>query len=574
MILESDASWKERMESKLTMLEAGLNVVSGHLGVSLLIDSGQTREYSAHTPSSSSPPPPRRPSINDDHHPPQNFEIVMDPESGPAALPGSVVSPVIGADGQSRDRAGQDVIRRGIVTLERAQSYLDVYQNRLDHFLYRILGDRRTLAEVRSASPLLLAAVCTVGALHLTCADFEKCYKEFVAIAAAQTFSRRNNVDDVRGLCIAAFWLSGITWPCIGSAVRIATELQLHRSIFKALSGDRDHYLRTRLYYLVYVCDHQSSIAYGRPPMTRQCDSISAASRFIETEHICEDDLRLVSQVHFWTTITEGHSTFGVDVDRPLDLSTIELLRRLSIKLDGVRSDWTERFTRNEYVGNYPRKGVGLHYHFAKLYLYSMAFRGVDRPGFKDVSVALDIEELARVALLSATAILRAIIHDAEIQGYLNGLPTYFDVMIAFVIVFLLKVSSPKYSPFVVRVDTGEMHSLVAEVISVLKTVTAGMHRSHLLVSVVQGAADLLDKCTTAADGCHSDRVHLDCTADPAHPPGTVEHHHTIGDDNLLDGSLFWNGAPWDNLLMGEFDLLASNDALPNGGLLPGAYST
>lgn len=84
--------------------------------------------------------------------------------------------------------------------------------DRLDHFLYRIIGDRKNLNEVRAASPILLAAICTVGSLHLNTPDFESLYQEFVSIAAAQTFSRRNNVDDIRGLCVAAFWLSDVSW--------------------------------------------------------------------------------------------------------------------------------------------------------------------------------------------------------------------------------------------------------------------------------------------------------------------------------------------------------------------------
>nr|GFD61363.1 hypothetical protein [Tanacetum cinerariifolium] len=78
-----------------------------------------------------------------------------------------------------------------------------------------------------------------------------------------------------------------------------------------------------------------------------------------------------------------------------------------------------------------------LHYHFAKLYLYSHVFRGIGEPGFMSADIALDIDELGHAALLSATAIIRAVTNDAEIQGYLNGLPTYFDVMIAFAVVFV-----------------------------------------------------------------------------------------------------------------------------------------
>nr|POE54467.1 transcriptional activator of proteases prtt [Quercus suber] len=419
------------------------------------------------------------------------------------------------------------------------------------------MGDRRTLSEVRSSSPLLLAAVCTVGALHMAASpEFERCYQDFASLAAQQTFSRRNGPDDVRGLCIAAFWLSGISWACIGAAVRISSEIGLHRSIFKSLQGDRTHYLRTRLYYLVQVCDGHFSVAYGRPPMTRQDETAKLVEAFLASEHAVEDDARLVSQVIFWTVGREIFDLFGVDVERPLSIDMIEPLRRLSIKLDNVRADWTERFSENKFVGSYPRKGVGLHYHFMKLYLYSMAFRGIGKPGFRSAGIALDIDELANGAMLSATAIIRAIVSDAEIQSYLNGLPTYFDLMIAFAVVFVLKVST-KYASSV-RVDTSEIKTLVTDLVRVLEDVTAPMHPRHLLASVAQGAAKLLERCYRPAD-----------------PPMPANSHVTMSqptfDDSLYDMTSEWNGAAFDNFFMGEFDFLSNQDPL-NGFGASGQY--
>lgn len=478
MILESDATWKEVMEKKIRILEAALAKVGSHLSMPDLLDEAMDEDedlaVAEHPNGEPSKGSQSARSPNTEKHTPHNFEIVMDPDSGPAAIPGSVVSPMVAIPGIETNRADQDIITRGIIRAEQAQSYLDIYQNRLDHFLYRIIGDRKTLSEVRADSPLLLAAICTVGALHLASTDFEKCYQEFVAIAAAQTFSRRNNVDDIRGLCIGAFWLSGISWTCIGAAVRISTEIQLHRSIFRALQGERSHYLRTRLYYLVFICDHHFSIAYGRPPMTRQDDSIRAIMQFLETEHATEDDARLASQVQFWSVASDIYQTFGVDVDLPLEASSIDPIRRFSISLDRIRADWTQRFHPNRYVGNYPVKGVGLHYHFAKLYLYSMAFRGIGKAGFRAPNVAMDIDELANQAVLSATAIIRTVVSDTEIQGHLNGLPTYFDVMIAFAVVFVLKVSA-KYASSL-RVDTSEVRGLVANLVTVLKYVALQLY--------------------------------------------------------------------------------------------------
>lgn len=551
MILESDADWKHAIERKMRRLEAALSQVSEHLAMPDIMDDMDEDDddepmLAAQGLSSSAS---NHASPHAEKHTPHNFEIIMDPASGPAAIPGSVVSPIV-LPGLEIGRADQDLVTRGIVKLEHAQAYLDIYQNRLDHFVYRIIGDRRTLQQVRHASPLLLAAICAVGALHLASPEFEKCYQEFVAIAASHTFSRRNTVDDVRGLCVAAFWLSGISWTCIGAAVRISTEIQLHRSIFKALAGDRTHYLRTRLYYLVYVCDHHFSVAYGRPPMTREDEAIKASAAFLETEHAVEDDARLVSQVVFWQIGSEIFQTFGVDVERPLDSTRIEPIRRLGIKLDGVRADWTERFSRNQYVGNYPKKGVGLHYHFAKLYLYSMAFRGVGQPGFKSPDVALDIDELAINAVLSATAILRAVVSDTEIQGHLNGLPTYFDIMIAFAVVFVLKVST-KYTT-TVRVDTTEIRTLVTELVIVLKRVTSDMHSRHLLASVAQGAETLLDRCCPQQ----------------AFGPVPSNAHVTMSqptfDESLYNMSADYNGASLDNFFMGEFDFLSAQNPFDN----------
>lgn len=544
MILESDSVWKESIERKILSLESGLGKVADHLSLSDIFERADDEdEEVADAPEVSQS---NHVSPQAEKHTPHNFEIVMDPDAGPAAIPGSVVSP-IALPIPEQNRAEQDVITRGVVTLEDAQSYLDVYQNRLDHFLYRIIGDRRTLTQVRSTSPLLLAAICAVGALHLATPQFEKCYQEFVSIAAAQTFSRRNTVDDIRGLCVGAFWLSGISWTCIGAAVRISTEIGLHRSIFKALSGDRAHYLQTRLYYLVWVCDHQFSVVYGRPPMTRQDEAVRACTQFLETRNAVEDDVRLVSQVQFWRVGSDVYETFGVDVETPLGLGMIEPLRRYSIRWDNWRADWTESFTYNEYVGNYPRKGVGLHYHFAKLYLYSHGFRGIGKPGFKAQNVALDIDEIANSALLSATAILRAVVSDAEIQSYLNGLPSYFDVMIAFAIVFVLKVST-KYAT-TVRVDTSEIRSLVGELVKVLKHVTSSMHSRHLLVSVARGAERLLQ------------RTNLQEVQGPFPSNAHVTMTQPTFDDGLYDMSSAWNGNSFDNFFMGEFDFLSTPDA-------------
>lgn len=286
----------------------------------------------------------------------------------------------------------------------------------------------------------------------------------------------------------------------IQAAVRIASDINLHSGIYKALKGDRDGYLQARLYYLVYVCDHHFSIAYGRPPMSREGFIIDSASRILETEHATEDDARLISQVKEWSILGRVFDTFGVDVDTPIAPQTLPQLRRYSISLDTWYADWNESFKTNQNVGNYPQKGVGFHFQFAKLYLCSHAFRGAPASENTAQYMSPELEEISNAGVLSAMSILQMIVSDPEFRSFMNGLPLYFDTMLAFAVVFLLKIATKHAS--MIRIDTTKILSLVAETVAALREITKDMHKQHLLVVISEGLERLLGRCQMPTLSC------------------------------------------------------------------------
>jgi hypothetical protein len=151
----------------------------------------------------------------------------------------------------------------------------------------------------------------------------------------------------------------------------------MHRAFQKAIDGDKSAYIQARLWYQVYVCDHHFSIPYGRPPMVAECEAVRSVSKFLMCPYSNENDSRLASQVELWVSASRMLTDFGFDVDVPISVESISRLRRFMISLDTWRADRDTRFEPNFYIGEYPRKGVGLHYHFAKLYLCSHALRGL-----------------------------------------------------------------------------------------------------------------------------------------------------------------------------------------------------
>ncbi|KAL2831855.1 hypothetical protein BJY01DRAFT_260396 [Aspergillus pseudoustus] len=517
MLLEDDVTWKHGISEKIRRLEGITNELMNRLP-----------ESATATPSRDDETEIIQNAGADDR---QQESWEVDPKCEPASIPASCISEM--SNPSPREAAGpprgDDIISRGIITRHEADSLFQRYHARVDHLLYRILGDHQSLDTVLSSSALLTAAVCTVAALHSQTFGhlFDECYREFKRLVAATTFSRAHNADDVRGLCIGAFWLHEMSWALAGTAVRIALELKLNHSIYQALKGSRTAYLQTRLYYLVYVCDHHCSVLYGRPPMSRDCDSVkAAATQFLETAHATEDDVRLASQVKIWMISAAVFDAFGVDVETPLPADRLAQLRRFSIALDTWYADWSDRFGPNANVGNYPAKGVGLHFHFAKLYLCSHAFRGAQAWARGQRFASAEMEEIANTAVLCATSILGVMTSDTELQELLNGLPLCFDTMIAFAVVFLLKVAT-KYAD-AVSLNNGKMLSLVDRTIAMLQHITSGMHPRHLLVRIGSGVQKLRGRFS----GENEQEQQL--------PGPAAELHTTTPSMDMLQGDFEW----------------------------------
>ena len=188
-------------------------------------------------------------------------------------------------------------------------------------------------------------------------------------------------------------------------------------------------------------------------------------------------------------------------------------------------------------------------YHFAKLYLCSHAFRGVLKTGSHVQNMSSEVEEFANFAVLSAKAILRVLTTDPEMQACLDGLPSYFDTMIAFAVVFLLKLATI-YSD-TARTDREEIFATVDQVVVVLKGITSKMHRRHILVSIAAGVQKLLDRCRK------SQQTLTDA------PQTAAEHPTTLPLANSApNGGNDWMISPSDSFILGDYDFLGQQDVM------------
>jgi len=111
---------------------------------------------------------------------------------------------------------GPDLISRGLISLEAAEEYFAVYRNSMEPCIRRILAADDCLAKIRARSSLLTAAICTVGSFATDSANHKSCYDTFLNEVSSRLFSRHHSFNDIRALCIGAFWLNKVSSTLIG----------------------------------------------------------------------------------------------------------------------------------------------------------------------------------------------------------------------------------------------------------------------------------------------------------------------------------------------------------------------
>jgi hypothetical protein len=225
-----DGSWKDRMDEEVGRLTVGMTKIAERLSMPELLHPNDENRTST-IPSS--------PAVGAaDRLAPRSVSAASGNDSwndtpaedcGPAAVPAAFVSEVTKHSPTARvtglPRSRPDIISRGILTLDQAQVLFNKYLTKHENYIYSVLEEGSTFSTVRNSSPLLLAAICAVASLHVVSLDipYEQCYEEFVHLSASHVFSSRNNLDDIRAMCIGAFWLPDISWALVGNGKDLQT---------------------------------------------------------------------------------------------------------------------------------------------------------------------------------------------------------------------------------------------------------------------------------------------------------------------------------------------------------------
>ncbi|KIW20050.1 hypothetical protein PV08_00625 [Exophiala spinifera] len=435
-----------------------------------------------------------------------------------------------------------DMVSLGVLSVDEAEAMFALFKTTLSRYLFDApIDESRSLQSVRESSTLFFTAIVTVTSLHIPGREhvYALAHGHLRELIATSFFDRFHTLEDVRALCIAAFWLPDLSWKLSGHCVRMATELNLHQAFYKAFysvrqqskppqpppppsllapqpqehdSGggsnsnsnngstrgdvepDRPAQLeRARLWYLLYVLDHHFSIAYGRPPVTAELQAIKEYDVFLSAPECTPSDRRVLSQVTLFIILSQAYGHFGLEAERLMDGDDVSLRThaRFIEDLDRWRYQFRHALNRDAHIGDYPAVGVDLHYYFASMMLNSLALRGRSLSTISSTStLPTSLRPLASQAINSAHQILIVVLDEPSIRDSMVGVPLYLHTVIAFAVVFLIKMSS-RWAGIGVTIDPDQKTKpLIEAVIDLFRSCRAG--KNHILYAMADGFERLL----------------------------------------------------------------------------------
>lgn len=459
----------------------------------------------------------------------------------------------------------EDFIAQGIVPLHEAEDLFKRYMQDIRLYLWAgVLFPYDTLDGVRRSSKLLTAAVLTIAALHTPGRDeaLQKCYNIFVSLTYGACLSRPQNLDDIRALALAAFYLSNLSWKLSGLAVRSAVEMNLHQSYQKLMRGHEGQRDNVRLWYALYVCDHQFSIAYGRPPIIHEDVAVKNIEHFLDSPKAKPGDIRLGAQVTLFKILTEAYIAYGSDPEQPLTEPDFQQLRQFNFAIEQWRLAWQSRSADSPSIGSYPSKGVVLYYHFARFQLNSLALRALPAPNATtSESLSYDRREAANIAITAATSTLTLIFEEPDLRKAMTAVPIFTHTMVAFCATFLLKMAktwggmaqahSPEWATEPIGLglnfNISQVLSLSRRSSSFLAKVAENLNEKHITRHIVHGINDLLKRLDVVGTPSATSNHIMAQGLSTAHTPGLL---------STLNTAPATNGDPTNDYNM--YDLIGS----------------
>ncbi|CAG7849352.1 SubName: Full=Uncharacterized protein {ECO:0000313/EMBL:CCA78067.1} [Serendipita indica DSM 11827] len=353
-----------------------------------------------------------------------------------------------------------------------------------------------TPALICARSPFLLTTICAISSKFYT-ADEElhpKLTKLVNKLAWSVPERGYKSVEIVQAYLLLSLWGSPVeryehdrTWMLLGMAIRMATDLNLHRKNTRIKTDTPEGRAREveirnreRTWLLCFVLDRSFSAQMGKPNVIKEDYIIRDASQWCRQPDALPQDVGLVAYVELQRVVSRGLDLLYSGTATLSGLQTtcdyLQIIRAIESQIEALHNQWYPSIQKADTHTAY-RLGIARFYwHYATLVLNSFGLQNALERS------SVDIGYFFGRCYTSATACCYIMKDELAPAGFLRYCTDSHFVLTSYAVLSLLKLVRPEFRSYMD--NESKILTLVGEMADTLQTVAVNKYHTPYLYSV------------------------------------------------------------------------------------------
>ncbi|KAI0822788.1 fungal-specific transcription factor domain-containing protein [Trametes gibbosa] len=353
------------------------------------------------------------------------------------------------------------------VSTEEVVALFKIYFDHMNVLSPFLDPDFHTPSLVCSRSPFLLTSICAVASRFYDARpDLHAKLSELARKLAFQVPARGyKSVEIVQAYIIHTLWGSGPvqryeqdqTWMLLGMAIRMATDLNLHRRSTAASpdtpegrARDREVHNRERTWLFCFCLDRSFSAQMGKPYSIKEDYMIRNASQWARSPAAIPSDSALAGYADLQRILTRSldllYSGTTNSSGLQVECDFLLVIKTMETQLLAWHHEWVSvrnvGLGENDHIHKYRLLIANFYFHYAMLTINAFGLQNALERS------AVDIGHFFARCHSSAVSCALLLRDEMGPMGYLKYAPDSHFVMGSYAVLSLLKLIRPEFQAF------------------------------------------------------------------------------------------------------------------------------
>jgi len=384
------------------------------------------------------------------------------------------------------------------VSTEEVKELFNIYFTHLNPHCCLLIPEFHTPSLVCSRSPFLLTTICAISA------KFHSLKPEVNAklnnLAKQLSFSvlekGYKSVEIVQAYLLLTLWGAGHTenyesektWILLGMAIRVATDLNLHRKTAvptndtaEGKAREQEVRNRERTWLLCFCLDRSFSAQMGKPHSIKEDNIVRNVGQWWQATAAEPSDAGLAAYVEFQRILSRSldflysgtTSVSGLQVD----CDYLVVTRTIETQLQSWHGDWKRHWARASST----RPGPAAYASVISDFYFNYSLLVVNSFGLQNAmdKSAVDISHFFARCHTAASSCAMIARDELGPRGYLRYSPDSHFVQLSYAVLTLLKLIRPEFRPYMENEQ--RTVGLVTDIAALLGEVAVGSQHTPAL---------------------------------------------------------------------------------------------